>query len=65
MDGETNMNEAIAKIAVLVMSLLLVGFMAAIIFVPGAMGATGEIVKGTIESAQDALIPAISRIKLV
>ena len=65
MDGETNTNEAIAKVAVLVISLIMVGFMAAIIFVPGAMRATGEIVKGTITSAQDALIPAISRIKLV
>ena len=59
------MNDAIAKGAVLILSLLLVGFMAAIIFVPGALGATGEIVKGTIASAQDAVIPAVSRIKLV
>ena len=60
-----NMNETIAKGVVLILSLLLVGFMAAIIFVPGAMGATGEIVRGTITSAQDALIPAVSRIRLV
>lgn len=58
------MNEAIAKIAVLVMSLLLVGFMAAIIFVPGAMGATGEIVKGTIGSAQDVIMPGVSKVVL-
>ena len=59
------MNDAIAKGAVLVLSLMMVVFMTAIFFVPGAMGATGEIVKGTIASAQDAVIPAVSRIKLV
>lgn len=59
------MNEAKAKISVLIVSLLLVGFMAAIFFVPGAMGATGEIVKGTITSAQNAVMPAVSIIRLV
>lgn len=59
------MNGTIAKGVVLLMTLMMVGFMAAIFFIPGAMGATGEIVKGTITSAQDILIPAVSRIKLV
>ena len=57
-----NMNEAIAKISILIVSLLLVGFMAAIIFVPGAMGATGETVKGTITSAQDVMMPGVSKV---
>lgn len=58
------MNESISKIAILVVSLLMVGFMAALFFIPGALGATGEIVKGTIESAQDVLIPGVSKLVL-
>lgn len=42
----------------------MVGFMAALFFIPGALGATGEIVKGTIESAQDVLIPGVSKLVL-
>ena len=55
------MNEAIAKGTVLVLTLMMVGFMVAIIFIPGALGATGEIVRGTITSAQEVIMSGVSK----
>lgn len=47
------MNETLGKGAVLVLTLLIVGFMAAIIFVPGAMEVSGDVAEGAMTALQD------------
>ncbi|MCK4668130.1 hypothetical protein KAU33_15365 [Candidatus Dependentiae bacterium] len=52
----------ISKFVILIISMVMVAFMALIIFVPAILGEAGEITKGMIVSAQSAIMPNISNI---